>query len=673
MKIILLLLTLFSFIFLINGSCQVCVVDHENSSSQFSTIEQCLQNLNGCQNGSIIVKTSGVYYSTYSESCEFTLNTSIKITPIQSNGYTLISVKSFGFLNIRAQTNVQVSLTFERFNFESQLKNSYAFQLSASQGSNSLLNITDGNAQGFQLEYESGAFVNSNGFDVIAKQFQFSNHLALNGGVFYVNSGQLTLQNVIMNNNTAINNGGAVYSQYTVILDSTIFGNRANQSGGAVYTQSLTVMNSYIGFQMASWGGSIFMNTWTSDEGENQLNVYIYNSTVTYSNAQSGGLMYIAQTINHLSISYSNFTHGYAQSGGAIYYIGSKNTNNWYFQKTYFDFNNASIGSGGAIFSYSPLLIYGGIFRNSSSTESQIQSFPQFYLKTQNWVSVADPSDCQSRPAISDYSSTYICLNVFGTCEYGLAVVDKDSNVVSCSCDEGFSGSDCSQFPSTTTSSSHSTTSFSSSGWSSSSSSSGSYDSDSYSSTSGSYDSDSYSTSTSGSDSGYYSTGSYSGSEPYSSTGSYSGSSNSGNSGSFSDSYSGSGSYSSSGSYSGSEPYSSTGSYTGSEPYSSTGSYSGESSTTGSESNSGTTAWSTTEYSSSSAWSTVSTSSWTTSSSSSSTTSTPSPDKPNASQDSVEPSPPVPKPATYSIVIGIAVFSFSLIFLVLIFKSILCN
>lgn len=157
------------------------------------------------------------------------------------------------------------------------------------------------------------------------------------GGAVYVEEGSLRIFHSLLLNNTARNDGGAIYSDDKLeISKSSFVGNHANGNnakGGAVYTAGQCIISdSSFNENFANdYGGAI------SSEGI----AVISNSTFTKNLARFGGAMYSSGELN---VSYSNFTLNNASNiGGAIAILDRKGKLN--IENSIFNNNSAFIGA----------------------------------------------------------------------------------------------------------------------------------------------------------------------------------------------------------------------------------------------------------------------------------------------------------------------------------------
>ncbi|MCL1971452.1 MAG: OmpA family protein [Endomicrobia bacterium] len=200
------------------------------------------------------------------------------------------------------------------------------------------------------LNGSNGSFfnlVNATNFDLqdITVEDAYSSD---NGSVLKIstNTASAVFANVILQNNSSVNNGGAIYAQAgEVYIDSvTAAGNSADAGGVFYFSDDVIVKfdnSSYFTGNSASSGGVIYAVDVSSK-------MVIDNSTILFSsnNADSGGAIYSSNSSFELSESRITFSSNTASLGGAIY-LDSSNID-FIIGNISFSGNEAS--SGGAIY-----------------------------------------------------------------------------------------------------------------------------------------------------------------------------------------------------------------------------------------------------------------------------------------------------------------------------------
>ena len=193
----------------------------------------------------------------------------------------------------------------------------------------------------------------------------------------------IVLSDVVLDNNSAGDNGGAIYMQAGTLIanDVTFWGNTAGRDGGAIYaaSSSLTVVNGdfnnntagdissaiagdggavNLTFGSATFSASIFSENEAFDgdgvpgRGGSVFNdgdLSITDSTIEISTAGIGGGVYNNEVADLLTINRSTFsnntaTNNDASAGGAIAGLGTMSILN-----TTISGNVASLGHGGGI------------------------------------------------------------------------------------------------------------------------------------------------------------------------------------------------------------------------------------------------------------------------------------------------------------------------------------
>jgi hypothetical protein len=201
----------------------------------------------------------------------------------------------------------------------------------------------------------------------------FENNRAINGGGIYNNQSHPILKNVTIRNNTASRHGGGMHniagaspslinvtidSNYAglngggianissakpYLLDVTIQRNRAGFRGGGIYNISsadMTMINGIIDNNTAGWyGGGVYNYDYSSPTFTNTL---IMNNS-----AHTGGGIYSYFQSNAVLNNVSLLNNAGSSSAGAVYAFGSFTTinNSWFMGNT----NNDVVRSGGLL------------------------------------------------------------------------------------------------------------------------------------------------------------------------------------------------------------------------------------------------------------------------------------------------------------------------------------
>lgn len=160
--------------------------------------------------------------------------------------------------------------------------------------------------------------------------------------ILYALTGNLTLQELTIQNGVGINSGGGVAAQEDLTLVNVVIkGNRARSNGGGIYALGATVIT-----------GSRFENNHAVDGGglyaENTLaltNTDLMSNTAN----KRGGAVYIGLEDMKLTINKVRFLDNKAGSGGAVSSRGPITIENSLFEK-----NEALETVGGALYADSP-------------------------------------------------------------------------------------------------------------------------------------------------------------------------------------------------------------------------------------------------------------------------------------------------------------------------------
>ncbi|RAP54707.1 MAG: hypothetical protein BZ137_00720 [Methanosphaera sp. rholeuAM130] len=169
----------------------------------------------------------------------------------------------------------------------------------------------------------------------------FTNNTARYGGSIDNYGGDVYIAKSILNNNNAVGNwscGAAVYnSNRMTITNTTLANNTAVENGGAVYTTRGIINIKFSSFDnnSAGYGAGIFLNGTDSN---------VTNNNFTGNHAQIGGAILVVNDNNMLKENV--FEENTADNGGAIALKGSANTT---ITNNTFTNNNASY-EGSAIY-----------------------------------------------------------------------------------------------------------------------------------------------------------------------------------------------------------------------------------------------------------------------------------------------------------------------------------
>lgn len=215
----------------------------------------------------------------------------------------------------------------------------------------------NGNGATIDAQKRNKIFQVNSGVTVIIKDVKLVNGNNTRDGGAIVNNGVLTLENIVFENNTAIENslakGGAIYNKDKLIVKSSNFiDSRVAYKGGAIYNDercSVSVSNS-------------------------QFSDNVANSSFDIENLyKEGGAIFCDQG-SLLTVESSNFKNNFAEAGGAIstYFdssvdVKSSNftSNRAYKYNTEYNFDD---GFGGAVYNLANFSVSGSNFTNNSAT-----------------------------------------------------------------------------------------------------------------------------------------------------------------------------------------------------------------------------------------------------------------------------------------------------------------
>ncbi|EFA78535.1 hypothetical protein PPL_09187 [Heterostelium album PN500] len=273
-----------------------------------------------------------------------------------------------------------------------------------------------------RCSYVGGALYALSGIKVYGSTFQ-SNNGYYGGAIYGVN---MTIDVSSFKGNQALNGGvgGAVYvageNPGQIAISNTTFNqNSADGSGGAIYTieTSLYLINCVFKNNSANHGGGIFVSYRSSDYTE----VNIISSILTDNTAVSNG-----GAINMFESSYGPLLVN--------------------FYKSVFDRNTAGNYAGGAYFLQYPKQLLGGVFTNSVSSETDSYTFYSESIQGVNTANITIPSE-QNPYYVTVFDeqsfSYYKAIGVTGSCFNGVAKINENGYILSCSCFAGSTGPSC--------------------------------------------------------------------------------------------------------------------------------------------------------------------------------------------------------------------------------------
>ena len=217
-----------------------------------------------------------------------------------------------------------------------------------------VLNITDSiKIQGFTLTNGN----RSSGTD------------AFSGGLYVEGSKGITLNNLIVDNNTTAGSGGGIginSCTYPVTLDSIIISNnRSSDHGGGlqvIYTDSIDVSNLIVTNNFAPFGGGVQI-------GNSKANLTGLEVLFNESDMSGGGVYFNYSNSNLVNVIISNnsATGKNFDSGGGGIYCTSSDIN---LKGVVITNNSAYRGGGIDIFNESSVLISNGTIANNSASDN---------------------------------------------------------------------------------------------------------------------------------------------------------------------------------------------------------------------------------------------------------------------------------------------------------------
>ncbi|MEM6715520.1 MAG: filamentous hemagglutinin N-terminal domain-containing protein, partial [Cyanobacteria bacterium P01_C01_bin.147] len=201
---------------------------------------------------------------------------------------------------------------------------------------------------------DGGAIYNSEPLALSSSTFS-QNTSGDDGGAIY-NDGTLTLSTSTFTQNTSSSSGGAIYNIGPLdVSTSTFSSNTASSIGGAIYNiRDLTISDSTFSANTAFEGGGIYNDNTTN----------VTSSTFSANAADNGGGIY---NFDDLTVSSSTFSANTATSGdgGGIFNDGTTNLGNSTLSS-----NTASAGRGGGIFStFDTLEITSSLVLNNTASD----------------------------------------------------------------------------------------------------------------------------------------------------------------------------------------------------------------------------------------------------------------------------------------------------------------
>jgi len=174
------------------------------------------------------------------------------------------------------------------------------------------------------------------------------------GGIKVDGTGRLTLTNSSVNNNAAVNGGGAMVLGMLTLVDSTIENNQGggirNDAGLLDFTNALVLQNSG-GFGVENMNGATIVYDGGTVDSNQGGGIYNYISTARLSNLSisnntiGGGIQNEGATTSKLTLTNSSITNNSSTSGAGILNdgLGTSAT----IEDTRISYNTATAGGGG--------------------------------------------------------------------------------------------------------------------------------------------------------------------------------------------------------------------------------------------------------------------------------------------------------------------------------------
>ncbi|MBL7012814.1 MAG: T9SS type A sorting domain-containing protein [Candidatus Marinimicrobia bacterium] len=206
--------------------------------------------------------------------------------------------------------------------------------------------------------------------DLNINNSEFSNNTTNgDGGVFYIDDGNYNINNSEFSNNSSNDDGGVIYHYDAegMILNSAFTHNSSGDDGGVINNESgdLYIGNSHFSENESSYGGAIYM-----DYGDDfvTFNTSFENNIAT----SSGGAIYIEESADGYFYQ-THFHENMSGNEGGAFYIENYEDDfdiSVEFHSSSF-VENIAEGDGGAIFSYDDydgrIKIYSSVFDGNSS------------------------------------------------------------------------------------------------------------------------------------------------------------------------------------------------------------------------------------------------------------------------------------------------------------------
>ncbi|EFA83747.1 hypothetical protein PPL_02814 [Heterostelium album PN500] len=505
---------------LLNDGSSTC----NNISTNYATcsnITLCLnwlyeqQASNSMYNTTVILIADGKY-----DDCPGAINTfpQSELHVFYSPGYSLFTCDGqFVSVNMTYPTSV----TFQNIGFSGSLQfpqtkgGLLGFSIQPEYLRNEKPAISLVNVEVFQSSVNgNGSVLYASGFHVDFIDSSFENcNSTMNGGVLYAegDNTKVSLINSRFTSNGADEEGGVIYGDNVFSLNSTFIGNSALYNGGAIFSvynmflnlstfidnqcvdsgggvsgsqNSTTIANSLFQNNYAYSGGALWCSTNSKIENTTFIgnrctqnggglyvggNLLMTNSTINGSISYNcGGAIYIDQIVTSVQVQFSNFNDNKAIAGGAIcdfaknltVFNSTFNANHantggaiksYYselnFMGTEFTNNVASELAGAVYFAIYPNQFLGGVYTDNICKARPISNTFNHQATINGKINVVNVSlalltDNQEYtvPIIYNTGSSYAkAYNVQGQCINGVASINTDGQLLNCQCFSGYS------------------------------------------------------------------------------------------------------------------------------------------------------------------------------------------------------------------------------------------
>jgi len=319
-------------------------------------------------------------------------------------------------------------------------------------------------------------------------QSTFTNCSGPNGGALSITyPTSLTVYFSFFINNTATTGvGGAIYASTANIFRSSFSNNTAAQQGGAIFSEELTVQNTgFIGNHVVNGGGgaiysldshitgSTLRNNYAQQGGAINSEFIGMDTNYMYGNsAEQGGAIYLRSSIRSNELTNSLLYNNTASSDGGAMYIDSASPQSSLDLTKSSIYNNTATNIGGAFYfnkTSTGFLFNGQVYNNTVlNTKYADNPISQEYgcddssFVNCNFCSSANCNVCEKNKGIclrepgdqeteltkkkkgggSEDTGPVLCLLSSFGCDHGTcSLIANDT--FTCACDSGYSGSKC--------------------------------------------------------------------------------------------------------------------------------------------------------------------------------------------------------------------------------------